>query len=147
MTQDKPTIEKLIEYFEQQKRLQDDPMFIGSGREAYQDAIDVCQNFAASLNRQGCRWTKASERLSQHYVNMCCRLIGEEFYFTAYYDYSKQLYIPRNFSGSGYLKPEEIEYLDESIEPCATSSESGFAEWVIKEYQPNFAIIKRLKTQ
>ena len=42
---------------------------------------------------------------------------------------------------------EVYEWLDESIEPGATSSEIEFAEWIIKEYQPNFAIIKRLKTQ
>ena len=41
---DKEMIQKLIEYFEQQKKLQDDPMFIVSGREAYDDAIEVCKN-------------------------------------------------------------------------------------------------------
>jgi 3' exoribonuclease, RNase T-like len=41
---DREAIQKLVEYFEQQKRLQDDPMFIGSGREAYDDAIEVCKN-------------------------------------------------------------------------------------------------------
>lgn len=40
----KDALQKLIEYFEQQKRLQDDPMFIGSGRGAYDDAIEVCKN-------------------------------------------------------------------------------------------------------
>lgn len=40
----KTAITELIEYFQQQKKLQDDPKFIGSGREAYDDAIEVCNN-------------------------------------------------------------------------------------------------------
>lgn len=57
------------------------------------------------------RWVKASVEPSQHYVNMCCRLIGEDFWFTAYLDWSKKMYVPRNFSGSdGYIDPKEIEY-------------------------------------
>lgn len=61
------------------------------------------------------RWIKASEEKSQHYVNKCCRLIGEEFWFTAYLDWSKKVYVPRNFSGIGqYIEINQIEYLDES---------------------------------
>ncbi len=60
------------------------------------------------------KWIKASETPSGHYENVCCRRIGEGFWFTAAYDYSKKVYLPKNASGLMFHKPEDIEWLDET---------------------------------
>ncbi len=77
--------------------------------------------FAASLNRQGCRWTKASERLPE----------ADGKYFVRYVE-SKT----RNFIDLEYIKesPSSYEWLDESIEPCADQTElEKIAEALNKE--------------
>ena len=64
-------------------------------------------------NRQGCRWTKASERLpekeGQYYVLM------DNWNGTVYFNGNR-------FETGDWIKIERIQWLDESpIEPCATS--------------------------
>jgi hypothetical protein len=87
-------------------------------------------------NRQGCRWTKASERLPEkngyyfiksNYGQMCCY-------------YSSDVGIFNHHWNDEF---DNVVWLDESIEPCATSSriaelENGiknFIEW-LKEKRP-----------
>jgi hypothetical protein len=64
-------------------------------------------------NRQGCRWTKASERLPENNVKAFWRKQINHDYYVGY-DY---------FNDSRFMELDKIEWLDESpIEPCATSS-------------------------
>ncbi len=64
-------------------------------------------------NRQGCRWVKPEDKLPKkegtYYIN-------EEPY--------RQFFDPLNESSKKYWIENVIEWLDESIEPCATSSEN-----------------------
>ena len=65
-------------------------------------------------NRQGCRWIKASERLPENNVKAFWRKQINHDYYVGY-DY---------FNDHRFMELDKIEWLDESIEPCATSSEN-----------------------
>ncbi len=58
-------------------------------------------------------WVKASERISGHYVKVCCRRIEHpDHWFTAHWDYSKRIYVTYNDNNS-WISKDEIEWLDE----------------------------------
>lgn len=61
------------------------------------------------------KWIKATEETSPHYEKVCCRNIKMPgFWFTAFYDHSKNTYCPVHASNLLYHDPKEIEWLDES---------------------------------
>jgi hypothetical protein len=62
-------------------------------------------------NRQGCRWTKASEQKPESDGAYVVKIHGKKFITT--FD-----------KGIGFGISGPLEWLDESIEPCATSSEN-----------------------
>ena len=89
-------------------------------------------------NRQGCRWVKASERLPEgrgkenSVIIRGCNMprdifghgVGGKFVAYGFINFDKEN--PKFYFEHGkdsYLSNETIEWLDESIEPCATSSE------------------------
>jgi len=79
-------------------------------------------------NRHGCRWTKCSEVLPEEgkYVNG--RIISLN-------NRPKGVYYQRGYmrsiDGNDMYALDNVEWLDESIEPCATSSDAiKFAEWI-----------------
>lgn len=74
------------------------------------------------------KWIKASEVKSPHYESVCCRIIGEGFWFTAYWDNSKNMYCPRNASGLMFHEPDTIEWLDESL-PSGGKSAEDIEQW------------------
>ena len=99
-------------------------------------------------NRQGCRWTKASERLPKKQAH--ARWDTELGLLTNFESFLE-------FSGRGFFRSyhdrnnpdlKEIEWLDESIEPCATSSENYWkqrceaAEKVFDSFPINLCIAK-----
>jgi len=80
---------------------------------------DVCNGAkiiaVASLNRQGCRWTKCSDKKPP--INPDEEVVFRDF------EGAKTIYIVTEESLK-IIMPTQYEYLDESIEPCATSSEN-----------------------
>lgn len=92
-------------------------------------------------NRQGCRWTKASERLPESdSPNYHFRLNGFDKVNGNFLDMENETVFWVNGCGAFedyyiYKKDfDKIEWLSESIELCATSSENeklylAFAEW------------------
>jgi len=92
-------------------------------------------------NRQGCRWTKASERepsIGDYYYckvdtkQDCIVKTVVEWGEHRNGDFKYNDWDLDNVSHFGDFgeDAEVIEWLDESIEPCATSSEIEFAEWL-----------------
>ena len=76
-------------------------------RETYNmtDSIDkLVEEVAASLNRQGCRWTKASERLPENNVKAFWRKQINHDYYVGY-DY---------FNDHRFMELDKIEWLYES---------------------------------
>jgi hypothetical protein len=77
-------------------------------------------------NRQGCRWTKASERTPSHQQEINCKHFGHPC--SAKYwdspDKGKRFFDIKGSQNIFFERFNEIEWLDESIEPCATSSEN-----------------------
>ncbi len=69
-------------------------------------------------NRQGCRWTKASERLQGDDQDVIVKWRINEEVWCADHCTGKDLKEQMKHSGHEYF------WLDESIEPCATSSEN-----------------------
>jgi len=70
-------------------------------------------------NRQVCRWVKASERLPEKKGMYHCKAYGRNTLFT---DVEIKNISPNHLDG--------FEWLSESIEPCATSSENDQDELV-----------------
>ena len=64
---DKQKIEKLINYFEQQLRLQRSSEIKYTGEEAYFDAVDVCKNALKSDISQP-KETKGVEELREEFI-------------------------------------------------------------------------------
>lgn len=91
------------------------------------------------------QWVRASERTSQHYVKVCCRKIITNHYFTAYWDFSKGVYIPSNDgysngnyyqSGSNWILKDEIEWLEEATVP--KKEETDFMKEIEQAYKDNW---------
>jgi len=106
----------------------------------HRDDVIAAMTEYASLNRQGCRWVKASELLPESdSPNYHFRLNGFDKVNGNFCDISNEGEIVFWVNGCGafedyyiYKKDfDKIEWLSESIEPCATSSDAiGFADWV-----------------
>jgi len=77
-------------------------------------------------NRQGWRWVKASERTPSHQQEISCKHFGHPC--SAKYwdspDKGKRFFDIKGSQNIFFERFNEIEWLDESIEPCATSSEN-----------------------
>jgi len=88
-------------------------------------------------NRQGCRWVKASEfeynprkryfaKWEEGYPpDMAIKSSGWFQESDGTFFWHEQGFVP-----VGADEHDKLYILDESIEPCATSSEIGFAEWL-----------------
>jgi len=78
-------------------------------------------------NRQGCRWTKASERLPEENKLYIIKYGRNEIQYASLFVIKHKLELKMN-----------VEWLDESIEPCVISSEKECAiEFLdqIREYE------------
>src|SRR6478736_7415160 len=94
-------------------------------------------------NRQGCRWIEEYRKYLQNHIAEGKKFLKNDVGILEKSDIAQTKSFTRGkHTGFVYAfdKFNELS-TSESIEPCATSSEIGFAEWIIKEYQPNFAIL------
>lgn len=83
------------------------------------------------------KWIKASEETSPHYERVCCRNIKMPgFWFTAFYDHSKNTYCPVHASNLLYHDPKEIEWLSEP--PAPIPSQEGEEKKALQEENENF---------
>jgi len=106
------------------------------------------------MNNTALRWVKGGDKLSQHYIKVCCRVMNSDYYFTAYYDWSLKVYVIGN--GQSY-KPEEIEWLDEqplqeqgyipleNIFKSPLSTEASREFWKRFFTENNFEVYKKVK--
>ncbi len=115
MTQDKPTIEDVLKKYETYVKHSDIPIYL-------EDNVKAAMTEWASLNRQGCRWVKASERLPEQTWDGVVRWEDKEVRRASMTEFGFCSY---KYGKYGNVYSEQpIEWLDESIEPCATSSEN-----------------------
>jgi len=78
-------------------------------------------------NRQGCRWVKASERLPEKFEVLHLKIHNSpSFMNVGMYSKKNNSFKVQddNYSTATSYPIEIVEWLDESIEPCATSSEA-----------------------
>lgn len=131
---EKTALEKLIEYFNQQKRLQDDPMFIGSGREAYDDAIEVCQNIKKEIESEESGYRQGWMEDVREVLNDCADYMDNR----KDADYEGEVYVPNRemilFSSiTDVLEPLPYAPGENSGKEILVIGKTPYDEWLDKD--------------